>query len=247
MNYRELPWDSAFFGLPVASMDIDERDTPEAVQRAIDESTAGLVYAFLSPEIQTRFEGVLQKFGALYDEKVFYEKTLAPPVPTPTLPEGFSSGMVDQPLPELYALARASSWDSRFAKDPCLAPKVGELYDLWIEKGLSVPGHGIVGTYDDRRDHVLCAMVSFKLAEGIGTIELVAVDSRCRHRGLGRALLTLVDGILFEQGAAHVGVYTQKTNLGACRLYESHRFSVGHIRNVWHLYKSTKNKQVPPK
>ena len=125
MNYRELPWDSAFFGLPVASMDIDERDTPEAVQQVIDKSTARLIYAFLSPEIQTRFEGILQKFGALYDEKVFYEKTLTSPAPKPVLPEGFSSGMVDQPFPELYALARASSWDSRFAKDPRLAPKSG--------------------------------------------------------------------------------------------------------------------------
>ncbi|MBQ6620913.1 MAG: GNAT family N-acetyltransferase [Thermoguttaceae bacterium] len=237
MNYRELPWDSAFFGLPVASMDIDERDTPEAVQQVIDKSTARLIYAFLSPEIQTRFEGILQKFGALYDEKVFYEKTLTSPAPKPVLPEGFSSGMVDQPFPELYALARASSWDSRFAKDPRLAPKVGELYDLWIEKGFTPPDQGIVGIFDDKTGHILCALMSFKIKDIVGTIELFAVDSRYRRRGLGRALLEVFDNLLSQRSINRATVVTQKTNFGACRAYESVGYSVRCVRDVWHLYK----------
>ncbi|MBQ1455826.1 MAG: GNAT family N-acetyltransferase [Thermoguttaceae bacterium] len=244
MNYRELPWDSAFFGLPVASMDIDECDTPEMVQDVIDDSAAELIYVFLSPELQPRFEGILPKYGVMYDERVFYEKTLSSPVPKPTLPDGFSFAMIDQPVPELYTLARASSWDSRFAKDPRLAPKVGELYDLWIENGLSAPDCSIIGAYDDRKDRTLRAMVSFKLVEDIGIIELIAVDSHCRHRGIGRTLLALAIDILFQQGGSRVGLRTQKTN-PACRLYEFLGFSVGYVRNVWHLYKSTKNQQAP--
>lgn len=238
MDYRELPWDSAFFGLSVASMIIDEGDSPEAVQRMLDTSAAELIYAFLSPELQPRFEVVLRRYGSLYDEKVYYEKSLAQETPVPNLPEGVVLTMIEQPLPELYALARASSWDSRFAKDPRLAPKVGELYDLWIEKGLSSPHQGIVGVWDSQNTHVPRGLVSFKITDGTGVIELFAVDSRCRRQGLGRALLTYFDNLLVQRSITRAAVVTQKTNLGACRAYESAGFSVSRVRNVWHLYRS---------
>jgi streptothricin acetyltransferase len=66
-------------------------------------------------------------------------------------------------------------------------------------------------------------------------IEDIAVDSRCRREGVGRALMDRAVAWAIERGLPGIRLETQNNNVTACKFYESYGFCLGGFDR--HLYR----------
>ena len=67
-------------------------------------------------------------------------------------------------------------------------------------------------------------------------IGLLAVAGHTRNKGIGRALVANADHQFAERGYALAQVVTQRSNLGACKLYEACGYQIENVENVFHFW-----------
>jgi len=192
-----LPWDSAFWGYPLARLNAPTL-TEERVQQALAwcrrHSIRCLTFAACGTCPQTLAVAAAAGFRL------------------PARPGDRDA---------LCRLARTAHRDTRFFKDGSFArSRAEDLYATWICRDLdahvvlvwAAPGepHGIGG-------YVSCAAGA---DAATGRISLLAVDPWLRGRGIGRSLVTAAVAHVARLGADTVAVATQATNVAALRLYE---------------------------
>jgi ribosomal protein S18 acetylase RimI-like enzyme len=116
--------------------------------------------------------------------------------------------------PELLAIVRENPFEhSRFFRDPRFGrEKAAELFELWRRRGLE--DHQWF-TVIEEGGFVTCSE---------SAIQLVAVASRARGRGVGRRLIAGALAELASRGAEDVTVVTQGSNIAAQRLYAGSGF-----------------------
>lgn len=239
---RVLDWDSAFFGLRIASLAAEVRsedDLQAALQWCQAERVACLYVLSEGHELNKR--AWLARHGAL---EVDVRTTLSTTVTvTPaTASQQTAAVRVARPedLPALEGLARTAHGDSRFWNDPHFAREhCAELYATWIRKAVQGQADAVfVATLGAQAvGYISCH------ARGVGPdahaeIGLVAVAEAARGQGLGGALVRAA--LLWAQarGLTRTSVVTQGRNAAALRLYAAHSFVVQR-QQVWqHLWLS---------
>jgi ribosomal protein S18 acetylase RimI-like enzyme len=71
---------------------------------------------------------------------------------------------------------------------------------------------------------------------GRGSLGLLAVDEKMRGKSIGRHMLNAAEDFFLNRGIKVIDVVTQKKNKAACALYESNRYRIKEIINIYHLW-----------
>jgi GNAT superfamily N-acetyltransferase len=138
---------------------------------------------------------------------------------------GARPAVLSAPSPRHIEIARTAFHDSRFLRDPRLAPKAPELYARWVA-GKEV--HVLEGAEDD------AFLVAARDEGGARRISLVAVDERRRGAGIGQALLA---GVLLRHGRSEAWrVKVSARNHRAIRFYENAGFRIRDVCTAFHVW-----------
>jgi len=227
-----LPWDSAFFGFPVAQLDGDAL-TREQAADLIERSAGGrlrCVYMLMSgpPDVPAGTARLVEAGVRTVFRKELHDETLRPP-----------AGIVRlrPPVPGvLRSLARSAHTDTRFFADGNFSPeKAAELYELWLTKSVDGLLADQVFAAGPREGPLGYATVR-RTREGEANIGLIAVAPEARGRGLGRALVDACCAWAAMQAMTSISVVTKEHNAAACGLYAACGFSLAERRTWYHLW-----------
>lgn len=229
---EHLEWDSRFFKIKIGRVQLFQLTESILSELYIHKAEGGfeLIYLFCKEASSQNEAFIVKKNGALVDLKVTYHKPISPK-PLNEIPsiENYSGPLTD----ELLELALASGHQSRFKKDPKLAPFYNSLYTQWILKSLD--GSLADAILVHRTDNKMTGFVTLKNNAGIGQIVLIAVNAQERGKGIGRQLLQAADNWYRANTIQHCTVVTQLDNLAACKLYENHGYTIEKIERIYHL------------
>lgn len=226
---QRLDWDSAFFGLRIAKVEIATQKDVDLLQEQYDllKNEFDLIYLFARDQ-------VLLTVGRpkLVDQKVIYKATISYPCKTDTQIIEYKQNTVTE---ELLNLALASGLYSRFRLDNIFPENSYErLYTRWIEQ--SVAHQIATEVFCYMIDDVPRSLVTLRRDGNVGVIGLVATDKNFRGLGIGKAMLNHVKNYMYKCGCKEVSVATQYQNQAACHLYESVEFYKESLTNIWHWW-----------
>lgn len=219
----ELPWDSAFWGYPVARLNATTL-TPGRLAQVLawcrGRSVRCLYFAACGTCPATL---ELAATGGFRFVDVRIE--LHRPVVRETDgghrdPVAVRAAMADD-REALCRLARLAHRDTRFFKDSSFErSRAEDLYAAWISRDLE---SNSVMVWEDGAEprgpwgYIACQPEADTDA---GRIGLIAVDPARRGGGIGRSMLAAAIGHFARTGVSRVTVATQATNVAALRLYE---------------------------
>jgi ribosomal protein S18 acetylase RimI-like enzyme len=240
---RVLEWDSAFFGVRIATAG-DEPLSSAEIDGALTscrEQSIDCLYLLVGAGDLATLRAAADRGFRLVDVRMTLDIELtktrstphSAPLSTPIRPARESD------IPTLRAIAAVSHTDSRFYADGRFSrTSCDELYATWIEK--SCRGWAdlvLVAEHESALGGAPggapAAYLSCHAREGHGEIGLVGVDARAQGRGLGRALVHSALRWFAERGLTRVIVVTQGRNVAAQRLYQSAGFRTSAVA-LWH-------------
>ncbi len=238
-----LPWDSDFFGLPIARV-AGSRLTPALWREAVNwlrEHDIACLY-FLADAGHRPTIRLAEEIGfSLVDVRVDMMRRLSGS--SLTVNERSHNTISirtaeDHDLAALEDIAARVHEDSRFFFDEGFPDTLcRELYSLWIRK--SCQGFA---------DQVLTALVEgcpkgyvslHRESGGAGRIGLLGVAVSHRARGVGRALVSEALRWCAREGMRRVSVATQARNLASQRLYQRCGFQIREVGLWYHKWFDT--------
>jgi GNAT superfamily N-acetyltransferase len=231
-----LPWDSDFFGYPVARV---RGGTMDAAGVSDIDSWCGahgtrLVY-FLADDHPPSWAVAADAGFRLVDIRVelVLDKTW------PRLPASRSNVTLREAVPgdldDLLPIAASVHTDSRFFTDERIArDKAHELFAFWLRRSVERTLADVVFVADI--DGRAVAYLSAKCANGVGNIGLVGVGEAARGRGVGLSLVQRAIEWFTAQGANEVSVVTQGRNIMAQRVYQRCGFLTRSTRLWFHRW-----------
>jgi dTDP-4-amino-4,6-dideoxy-D-galactose acyltransferase len=238
-NYElaELKWDTDYFGFPCAKLVITQMiDTAEQViiLRKIEQ------YQFITINNLSGNPGTSEFIGHidgcfLVDVPVtlkntIKEKTLAG---SATLADGYHpcSKSIDD---NLLKIARTSFKKARFYKDSHISEnKAAGLYENWLRNSVSKEDDILLSDPSGRG----FALIS-TTKDNIGLdIELIAIDSCYRGKGIGTAILRAVDAYAAENSYEYISVVTQADNVEALNFYIRDGFKFTSTSQIYHYWR----------
>lgn len=235
-----LPWDSEFWGFPIARLHPATLDA-EVMRVAIDWCSRHGVRClyFLA-------DGGCPRTLALAHEHAFrfvdirVELSLSLPRaahagPSSAGPHVRAAAAAD--IPVLRSLAAVAHRDTRFFKDDRFdVVRAAELYEAWITSDYD---RGEVLVCDSPSEPgTPCCYITCQLDDGSleGRIGLIAVAKQHKNAGLGSALVEAALGKFTAAGMTSSRVVTQGTNIPALRLYERCGFRTTCARAWFHRW-----------
>lgn len=230
MTIQALEWDSAFFRMRIAKIDIlTQRDFEEMLRcKNSLKKEYDLVYIFSNVKLDSLVDRM-----TLVDTKVVYRKSVETKhFLDPAIVRWGTPGVSS----ELLHLALLSGAYSRFRIDKSFPPGSYErLYTHWIKQSVN---HTLA-------TDVFCYMNEEQLPKGLitvdikgdsGSIGLVSVDEDYRQKGMASALIRYAITYLYHYQIKDVSVVTQLANRPACHLYEKNGFSLVSVTDIWHWW-----------
>lgn len=228
-----LPWDSAHFGLTVASVNssrLTQSSVAEIERWLKADGLVDCLYLRALPEPETM--KLAARSGFRFVDARF---TLGHAV------GGAQHSRSDhvrptrhEDLAELRRIASESHHDSRFYVDGNFRREAcDEMYRIWITKQFEDEGCAVFTAEQDRK---AVGYISVNSEQGEGRITLIAVDSHYRGRGLAKQLIHRAELWLHVEGITRVSVPTQAANIVALRLYESCGFRVCKVEPWYHRW-----------
>ncbi|WP_020527308.1 GNAT family N-acetyltransferase [Flexithrix dorotheae] len=233
-NYELLKWDTRFFGFPVARIQdgllIEEKLA--SVLENLSHQQIKLVYCATKSGIDQQCLIKSPYSGILVDWKITYKKSIEFVNEHDDHIQSFKHETDDEHI--LMQLAREAGRFSRFNKDPNIDKKVFQkLYSLWMQNSLNREGETQVLVY--KTNNEIVGMVTLKIVGGVGVIDLIAVDTNFRGKGIGKKLLRAAETFFYRK-TNQLKVVTQGENKKACSFYESFGFEVEEQVNFYHLW-----------
>lgn len=237
-NYIHLEWDTTFFGFGVARIVRAEMDADELSEtlKFLHDNKYRLVYWQLAADQYESAKIAQIHGGFLADEKVTYVKNLVDMTDFRK-----ASAYIPFPYPDktpevaMIKLALQSGEHSRFRNDSKFPLELyDKLFTCWIMRSVSKEIAWEVLLIEEGND--LLGLITLGVKGERADIGLVAVADYARGKGVGRALVADADKRFAESGYALAQVVTQRSNLGACRLYESCGYQIEIIENVFHFW-----------
>jgi len=232
---EHLPWDSKFFGFPVAKVvsgTISAAECRAILDWCRDERVRFLYY-LADDDIASWAAASAGGFQVVdVRVKLVLDRTW-PRLPAPGLsPEVVLREATADDLPALLPIATSVHTDSRFFADPAVPrEKAAELFSLWLRRSID---HSIADVvFVAEVDGVAVSYISAKVADGIGTIGVVGVGAEARGRGVGMAMVQRTLGWFADAGTREVSVVTQARNVMAQRVYQRCGFLTAST-NFWY-------------
>ena len=214
-----LEWDSEFFGIPIARIDVGAF-TPD-FERAVKPWCALHRIACLYVLGPSGADAPPVDLRVTYDSDIDGVEEETPAV-RPALAED---------IPALEPIARMSHRDSRFYADGRFdASRCDDLYATWIRRSVEGWADAVwVAIHNDRP-------AGYLTCHRHGAIGLVAVAGHARGLGLGRQLVNAAKNYFRAHRVPRVQVVTQGRNTAARALYEKCGFRLAGVRYWYHLW-----------
>lgn len=235
-DFSLLEWDTRFFGYKIAKIVVSQDSKAQIDQTVsiLKSEDFKLAYIFVSPEDDNSNNSIKACSGQLVDEKVTYSYSIDETV-IYKVDDYIVVYNEDTASTELIELTLQSGAYSRFKIDPNFRNnEYVTLYKEWINKSVAREIADQVLVYKEE-DHIL-GFITLRIAEGQGTIGLLAVDENSRGKSIGKKLLTSSFAYFQNNRITRIEVVTQRGNQIACRFYEACGFNVSEIVNVYHLW-----------
>lgn len=223
----ELPWDSAFWGYPIARLTLTTL-TPERLEQALawcrERSVRCLYFAACgtcSTTLELAAQGGFRFVDVRIDVRRRVERNVEGSVPAPVAVRAATPGDREA----LCSLARLAHRDTRFFKDSSFErSRAQDLYAAWIARDLE--SHAVLVWDEGGEPCSLSGYVSCQpeADAATGRISLLAVNPARQGRGIGRGLLAAAACHVARTGGSRVAAATQATNVRALRLYEQAGF-----------------------
>jgi ribosomal protein S18 acetylase RimI-like enzyme len=229
-----LPWDSAFFGIPIARVNGEALDDAKAA--AIDgwcgEHAIGCVYFQACADDPATIRCAEKSGFDLVEMRMEYEhQEMSRVMERKLLRPGFEfREAIAADLPGLRSIARTSFTDARFYVDGRFPEeKCAGLYERWVEESCRGFADKVVVAL---QGVIPAGFITLKKEGQIGRISLVGVDAKFRGRGVGQNLIRSAMEWALHEGLEGVRVITQGRNIPSQRLYQR----MGFLTHGVHLY-----------
>ena len=226
-----LPWDSEFFGMPIARVILDgvTAETLQAAEAEARELGIACLYGSVDPiSLDTAY--LVQTLGFRLVEVAMLLSRPAdlPYTPKPTVSVVRRGGMADLPLLE-EPIKRLAPW-SRFAADPRFGPEAARrMFHAWVERAAR-----------DGEEHMLLISEDDEGINGLSThvrtpvpcVDLLGVTKP----GTGAAQALMAG--FFDWGAGfalHAGPAAAR-NVAVLRYCEGCGFSIARTRYLFHRW-----------
>lgn len=231
MILKPLKWDSDFYGIRIARIDVDSTDVESDVRKVFsqNERNYDLIYIFSDEKLDLKQNDKCK----LVDTKVVYSGVMDIVL---TDAVGVKEYADNIPSAQLYKLSYISGKYSRFKTD-CKF-KSGDferLYGKWIENSVNKTFADKVLCYYDERN-IERGMVTVKFSDNVCSIGLIAVDDDFQSQGIGKRLMAAVKNEMRLNGIEFLEVATQKENKVASRFYENCGLKVKIVSRVYHYW-----------
>lgn len=235
-GYSRLDWDSDFFGFNVFDVNepIESSDEWEEMKSIFSHQNVHLAYySFEKPlKLFSNYDG--RFVIKLVDKKTTYVKKLGNV--SGECPSVVSYKEVS-PGQKLVDLAIASGIYSRYNVDEKVGrEKFEELYRLWINDSVNRKIANEVLVFKEKNQ--ICGFVTLGEKNERGNIGLIAVDSSCRRKGVGKMLMKASENWFINQGYDSLDVVTQGDNKPACRFYDSCGYHIESVRYFYHIWRN---------
>jgi dTDP-4-amino-4,6-dideoxy-D-galactose acyltransferase len=236
-NVEILPWDSAFWGIPVGKA---TRRTVTAATLTdtlswCAEQSLGCLY-FLAAADEPLTTRLLEDNGFHFtDVRLVLSTSLAvagTPTTAPMRSRRLRSASEDD-LPPMRVLAASAYRQTRFYYDVCFPrEKCDQLYQMWIERAVASTEEEVIVAEVDGQ---VCGYITCDLSATpqSGSIGLVGVNAAYHNMGLGTALVEAAFGWFGARGVTEISVVTQARNVAAQRLYQRCGFRTAEV-SIWY-------------
>lgn len=229
---RRLPWDSEFFGFPVARI-VGQEITIKDLEELYRSSNYKLIYFFTTntlPNALLEHDFFTVK---LVDSKVPIRKTLNKNAKLHPKISIYKSLEVKE---EFIALAQRAGTYSRFRKDDLIPnAKFQELYRIWITKSIQGSMADIILVYKDNTKIVGFTSINTKSKEP--HVVLLAVAPEYEGKGVSFALMSAIENVLISKGFNAIWSETQGDNHKALSIYRRHGLEIGRANYIYHLWR----------
>ena len=235
-SWTSLPWDTAFFGVPVARIErtrIPEKEM-EAIVGECRQAGVRVLYFLAASDDDASVRAAESNGFRMVDVRMTFERS-GPVVPA-AAPSFVLRDHCASDLAILRAIARKAFGDSRYYHDPRFPrERCDALYEEWItldckgraERVLVAEGPAGVAGF------LTC---HFPGGAEVGRIGLVGIAEAARGVGVGRALVQAALEWFAAAGARRVAVVTQARNAAAQRLYQRAGFATRGVEIWFHKW-----------
>ena len=230
-SVERLPWDSEFFGFPIARVSgigADGRELGDAVAGC---RAGGVLCAYFLCGVDRpgAIATAIRAGFRLVDVRVTLRTTLEPAAASQ--PANARDARSDD-LPGLRRLARSSYRDSRFFMDGRFdATRVEDLFQRWVERDVE---SGVAAVVE--REGRMAGFATARVDGSEGAIGLVGVSPEERGRGVGRDAVAGLLTRIAAKGATQARVVTQGRNVAALGLYERLGFRTASLEAWLHWW-----------
>lgn len=230
---RFLEWDSEFFGVRVARVQVSRLapDTASAIVEWCRANTIDLLYFLADSDDPPTVRLAEDRGFRLVDLRVTLDRALDGALRPPAYAVRAAQ---NSDLPALRAMARAGFRQSRFYADPLIpAGRADALYEIWVEKRMNDPASHVLVV---DANGAAVGFITCLCAGALGTIDLFGVGEAARGRGIGQALVQGALAWFAGQGAQRASVVTQGRNIAAQRLYQRSGFTTSAVQLWYHRW-----------
>lgn len=226
MPIKKLDWDSDFFGVNIAQLDLDEGE--EVNLNLIDvfskKNDIGLIQACLDIANIDAIR-LLEGIGfRLADLRVELSASLI----------GFAYPQAEfliadkGDLAKLKEIAALAFVKSRYFREAVSRPKAASFFQLWVEKA-------VLGEFDDvclkvEVDNMPAGFLTVRLIGEIARIGLLGIGANFQRTGLGTRLINSLFAYLKDKGIKEIKVATQGINIASQNFYIKNGFRVDSLK-----------------
>jgi len=239
-----LPWDSDFWGFPVAeyrASGFSYGEIRRTLLRGQKEKKRCIFFFLPTGPIRAHHRELeKEKIGLVEQRILMARKTL--PSPTCSVPMNLKDVQIRRAkksdLPTICGLVRRLHRNTRFFKDPRFSRKRAEmLYEKWIRKDFKF-GQIFVAAFS-RHSRLIGGYITCEILPGkVGRIGLLGVDPHFQGRGMGHRLVLAALDWFGGRSCLEVRVMTQTENRPALRLYRSTGFQKIRAESCLHWWSS---------
>lgn len=236
-NYkcRELIWDTDFFGVKSARVDLEGEVVEEFHKEILDfcnnyefiticnidnvnENNSWIgkkTNAFLT-DINIQFLRILDQQIDYHSDNTFVESNMD------------RNG-------EIEGIAQKSFVHSRFFNDTNLdIEKSRDVYLHWTENAFNKEDK-YFAVY--KHENKIMGYILFSLKEYSSVIELIAVDENSQGQKIGKSLIKTMEAFVTKKGIFRIEVGTQVNNISSIQFYNALGFDYVGCRSIYHLWR----------
>jgi dTDP-4-amino-4,6-dideoxy-D-galactose acyltransferase len=223
---KKLEWDSEFFNLKIGEINIGIEEFE------IDDNSYDLLYVKSKNEINLVSKEYKNTFA---DQILTYIKDVETPI------ENDFKGVMpfDEnkfSIEKLYELSYVGGKYSRFNLDERFDnEKFKKLYRVWIDNSLNGKNADELLVYQENDE--LIGFVTYKIDNDVATYHLLAVSPEHQGRKIGIKLFDYVAHKMHKINIKKLMIPTQKSNIGACYIYEKLGYKIIEEKYIKHYWK----------